>query len=133
MRKSVYRSAVMAAFLGSVAVATAAEINLTAQQKQSIMQGVQSELGQSSAGFQPKVGTPVPQSMSMRELPSNVTAQVPVTKDLGYIKLDNNMVLLVDPKDRRVAEILTPSGTTGAAPAPISPAPGAPRSPAPPR
>lgn len=133
MRKSVYRSAIVAAFLGSVAVAAAAEINLTAQQKQSIMQGVQSELGQSSAGFQPRVGTPVPQSMSMRELPSNVTAQVPATKDLGYIKLDNNMVLLVDPKDRRVAEILTPSGTTGAAPAPTAPAPGAPRSPAPPR
>ena len=88
MRKSVYRSAVVAAFLGCVAVATAAEINLTAQQKQSIMQGVLSEQGQSSAGFQPRVGTPVPQSMSMHQLPSNVTAQVPATKDLGYIKLD---------------------------------------------
>jgi hypothetical protein len=127
MRKSVYRSAVMAALLGSVAVATAAEINLTAQQKQSIMQSVQSEQPQSSAGFQPRVGASVPQSMSMHQLPSNVTAQVPATKDLGYVKLDNNTVLLIDPKDRRVADIITPSGTTGAAPAPLSPAPVAPR------
>jgi len=63
----------------------------------------------------------------MRRLPSNVTTQVPVTKDLEYTILDNNEVLLIDPKDRRVAEIITPSGTTGAAPAPISPIPGAPR------
>jgi hypothetical protein len=63
----------------------------------------------------------------MRRLPSNVTTQVPVTKDLEYTILDNNEVLLIDPKDRRVAEIIMPSGTTGAAPAPISPAPSAPR------
>ena len=127
MRKSVYRSAVVAAFLGSVAVATAAELNLTAQQKQSIMQSVQSEKGQPAAGFQPRVGTAVPQSMSMHQLPSSVTTQVPATKDLEYVKLDNNTVLLIDPKNRRVADIIMPAGTTGAAPAPRSPAPAAPR------
>ena len=127
MRKSVYRSAVVAAFLGSVAVATAAELNLTAQQKQSIMQSVQSEKSQPAAGFQPRVGASVPPSMSMHQLPSNVTTQVPGTKDLEYVKLDNNTVVLIDPKDRRVADIITPSGTTGAAPAPLSPAPIAPR------
>jgi hypothetical protein len=129
MRKNVYRSAVMAAFLGSAAVATAAELNLTAQQKQSIMQSVQSEKGQPTpAGFQPRVGAPVPQSMSVHQLPSNVTTQVPATKDLEYAKLDNNAVLLIDPKDKRVADIILPSGTTGAAPAaPTSPAPAAPK------
>jgi hypothetical protein len=65
--------------------------------------------------------------MPMRQLPSNVTAQVPGAKELSYVKLDNNTVLLIDPKDRRVADILMPSGTTGAAPAPRSPAPVAPR------
>jgi hypothetical protein len=128
MRKNAYRSAITAAFLGSVAVATAAELNLTAQQKQTILQSVQTEKGQPApAGFLPRVGAPVPQSMSMRRLPPNVTTQVPVTKDLEYTILDNNEVLLIDPKDRRVAEIIMPSGTTGAAPAPISPAPIAPR------
>jgi hypothetical protein len=128
MPKSVYRSAVAAAFLGSIAIATAAELNLTAQQKQTIMQSVQTERGQPApAGFLPRIGASVPQSMSMRQLPSNVTTQVPVAKDLEYAKLDNNEVLLIDPKDRRVADIITPSGATGAAPAPISPAPVAPR------
>jgi hypothetical protein len=127
MRKSLYRSAVVAAFLGSVAVARAAELNLTVQQKQSIVQSIQSEKGQPAAGFQPRVGASVPQSMSMRPLPPNVTTQVPATKDLEYVKLDNNTVLLIDPKNRRVADIIMPAGTTGAAPAPRSPAPAAPR------
>ena len=128
MRKSVYRAAVMAAFLGSVAVGTAAELNLTAQQKQAIMQSIQSERGQPApAGFQPRIGASVPQSMSLRQLPSNITTQVPATRDYEFAKLDNNEILLIDPKDRRVADIITSSGTTGAAPAPMSPTPATPR------
>jgi hypothetical protein len=115
MRKIVYRSAMTAAFLGSIAVATAAEINLTDQQKQTIAQSVQTEKGQPApAGFMPRVGASAPQSMPARQLPSNATTQVPAAKNLAYIKLDNNNVLLIDPNDGRVAEIITPSGTTGA-------------------
>jgi hypothetical protein len=128
MRKSVCRSAVVAAFLGSIAVATAAEVNLTAQQKQTIVRGVQAEKGQSApAGFQPRVGASVPRSMPMHQLPFNVMTQVPTAKDLEYAKLDTNEVLLIDPKDRRVAGIIMPSRTAGAAPGPISPAPANPR------
>lgn len=128
MRKIIYRSAMTAAFLGSIAVAAAAELNLTDQQKQTIMQSVQTERGQPApAGFQLRVGAAVPQSMSRHQLPSNVITAVPAAKNLEYTKLDNNAVVLIDPNDRRVAEIIMPSGTTGAAPAPISPAPLAPR------
>jgi hypothetical protein len=117
MRRSVSHIAIAAAFLGSVAVASAAELNLTAQQKQTIAQGVQTAIAQPApTGFQPRVGAPVPQSLTMRQLPSNVTTQVPAAKDLQFAKLDSNEVLLIDPKDRRVAEIISPSGTTGAAP-----------------
>jgi hypothetical protein len=127
MRKGVYRAAVVAAFLGSVAVASA-ELNLTAQQKQTIAQSVQREQGQPApAGFQPRVGASVPQSMPMHELPSSVTTEVPATKGLEYAKLENNEILLIDPKDRRVADIIAPSGTTGAAPSRTAPMPGAPR------
>jgi hypothetical protein len=128
MRKSVYRAAVVAAFLGSVAVATAAEISLTPQQKQTIMQSLQTEKGQAApTGFLPRVGATVPQSLSMRQLPPNVTSQVPATKELEFAKLENNEILLIDPKDRRVADIIMPSGTTGTAPSPMSPAPTPPR------
>jgi hypothetical protein len=123
MRRSVSHIAIAAAFLGSIAVAAAAELNLTAQQKQSIVQSVQTAMAQPApSGFLPKVGAPVPQSLTMSQLPSNVTTQVPAAKDLQFAKLDNNEILLIDPKDRRVAEIISPSGTTGAAPTkPMSP------------
>ncbi len=128
MRKSVYAATVVAAFLGTVTAASA-DLNLTPQQKQTIMQSVQREMGQPApSGFEPKVGASVPQSVPMRQLPSTVTTEIPAAKGLEYAKLSNNQILLIDPKDRRVAEIITPSGTTGTAPSsPISPAPGAPR------
>jgi hypothetical protein len=124
MRKSLFGAAVVAAaFLGSITVASA-ELNLSAQQKQMIMRSVQGEKGQPApAGFQPKVGASVPQSMPTHQLPSNVTAEVPAAKGLEYAKLANNEILLIDPKDMRVADIIMPSGTTGAAP-PTSPIPG---------
>ena len=124
--RSVYRNVVAVAFLGlgSMGVATAAELNLTAAQKQTIVQGVQSEKGQPApAGFLPKVGATMPQTVSLQQLPSNVAAQVPGTKDLQYVKFATNEILLIEPKDRRVAGIIAPSGTTGAAPAPSASAP----------
>jgi len=127
--RSVYRNVVAVAFLGlgSIGVASAADLNLTAAQKQNIVQSVQGEKGQSApAGFLPKVGVSMPQSVSLRPLPPNVAAQVPGAKDLQYVKLETNEILLIEPKDRRVAGIIAPSGTTGAAPAPTSPTPAAP-------
>ncbi len=128
MRRCVYGAVVATVVLGSVGIASA-DLNLTPQQKQTIMQSVQSERGQPApAGFLPKVGASVPQSMTMQQLPPNVTNEVPAAKGLEYTKLENNEILLIDPKDRRVAEIIIPSGTTGAAPrSPMSPMPGAPR------
>jgi hypothetical protein len=113
--------------LGSIGVASAAELNLTAAQKQTIVQSVQSEKGQPApAGFLSKVGASMPQSVSLRQLPSSVAAQIPGAKDLQYVKLETNEILLIEPKDRRVAGIIAASGTTGAAPAPTSPVPAAP-------
>jgi hypothetical protein len=123
MRRSVYHTATAAAFLGSFAVAAAGDLSLTTQQKQTIAQSVQTEMAQPApAGFQPKVGALVPQSLTVRQLPSTVTSQVPAARNLQFAKLDNNEVLLVDPKDHRVAEIISPAGTTGAAPMTTPPA-----------
>jgi len=64
----------------------------------------------------------------MRQLPSDVTRQVPAVKDMEYAKLDNNEILLIDPKDRRIADILIfVPDTTGAAPSSTTPAPATPR------
>ena len=134
--RNLYRNAVAVALLGigSMGVATAAELNLTAAQKQAIMQSVQSEKGQPApAGFLPKVGVAMPKSVSLQHLPASVAAQVPGAKDLEYVKFESNEILLVEAKDRKVAGIIAPSATTGAAPAATSPAPAAPSAPAAPK
>lgn len=104
------------ALIGSAGLAGAAQLNLTSAQKQTIVQGVASEKGETApSGFQAKIGEKVPQSLSMHQLPSNVTNQVSAAKGYEYAKLQNNEVLLVNPKDRQVAEIIMPSSTTGSA------------------
>jgi hypothetical protein len=142
--RNFHRNVAAIAFLGlgGVGVATAAELNLTAAQKQTIVQSVQSEKGQPApAGFLPKVGASLPQSVILKPLPSGIAAQVPGAKGLQYVKFDNNEILLIQTKDKRVAGVIEPPGTTGAAsaapapsapaPAAASPSPGAPVAPAP--
>jgi hypothetical protein len=127
--RSIYRNVVAVALLGlgSISVASAAELNLTAAQKQTIVQSVQSEKAQPApAGFLAKVGATMPKSVSLHSLPSSVAAQVPAAKGLQYVKLDTNEILLIEAKDGRVAGIIASSGTTGAAPAATSPAPAVP-------
>jgi hypothetical protein len=122
--RSIHRNVIAAAFLGlgTIGVAAAAEVNLTAQQKQTIVQSTQAEKGQPApAGFLPRIGTPVPASMSIRPLPISAAAQIPGATELQYAKLDTNEILLVEPKDRKVSEIIRPSGATGAAPSRTSP------------
>jgi len=55
----------------------------------------------------------------MRQLPFDVTRQVPAANDMEYAKLDNNEILLIDPKDGRIADILI--FVPGTTPAPATP------------
>jgi hypothetical protein len=116
MRTSLQGAAIALALIGSVGVAGAAQLNLTSAQKQTILQGVANEKGQAApSGFQAKVGEKVPQSVSMHQLPSNVSTQVSAAKGYEYAKFQNNEVLLINPKDRQVAEIIMSPSTTGSA------------------
>lgn len=117
MRTSLYGTTVAVALIGGVGLAGAAQLNLTSAQKQTIFQSVASEKGQTPpSGFQARVGEKVPQSLSMHQLPSSATNQVSAAKEYEYTKLANNEVLLINPKDRQVAEIIMmPSSTTGSA------------------
>jgi hypothetical protein len=115
--QTTYRVAAIAlALIASMGLAGAGALNLTSSQKQTIFQSVASEKGQTApSGFQAKLGEKVPQSLSMHQLPSSVTNQVSAAKEYEYAKLQNNEVLLINPKDRQVAEIIMPPSTTGSA------------------
>jgi hypothetical protein len=126
--RNLYRNALAVAFLGlgSMGVATAAELNLTAAQKQTIVQSVQGKKGQTApAGFLAKIGAKLPKSIAVHKLPSDVAAQLRLqgTKGLRYVKLATNEILLIQ-KKHKVAGVIAPSGTTGTAPAPaVAPKP----------
>jgi hypothetical protein len=116
MHKTVCRTAIALAFLGSAGLALAADLNLTQAQKDTIFRSVMNEKGQAApAGFQAKVGVAAPQTISLHALPSTVTSQVPAAKEFEYAKLANNEVLLINPKDRHVAEVIMEPKTTGSA------------------
>jgi len=102
------------------------KLNLTQQQKQEIMQGLTSEKAESSAGGpEVRVGAKLPNTMLPHAMPSGVTAKVPDTKNFEFVKLSDK-ILLVDPANKMIAEIVPLSSTTGAG-TPASPANPAPR------
>ena len=99
---------------GSASLAAAGQLSLTSTQMQSIYHSLASEKAQTAPfNFQPKVGAKVPDSLAMYPLPSTVTNEIAATKGFDYAKLASNEVVLIDPKDRQVAEVIMPRNTTG--------------------
>ena len=94
-------------------------LNLTQQQKQAVNRGLSGEASQNAAAdLQIRVGEPLPNSITPHVMPKSVTEPVPETKWYEFAKLPDR-VLMVDPKDRSIAEIIpipTTPATTGAAP-----------------
>jgi hypothetical protein len=81
------------------------QLQLTPSQKQSIRQGLMSEQTQTTPGSQGQVGSKTPGSVTPHSLPGNVTAQVPAAKNLLFVKLPDR-ILLIDPDEQQVAEII---------------------------
>jgi hypothetical protein len=107
-------TAIAVVLVGGTGLAAAGQLNLTSTQQQTIYQGLSSEKGQTApSSFQAKLGAKVPDQLAMHQLPSSVTNQIPAAKGFDFAKLANNEVVLIDPKDRQVAEVIMPPSTTG--------------------
>ena len=106
----------------SATPSTQSKLQLSQQQKQQIGQALSGEQAQpAAAGAQAQVGSKLPASMTTKPMPGSVAAQVPATKDFHFVKLQDR-VLIVDPKDQMIAEVIQVPSTTGAG-SPASPAP----------
>ena len=88
------------------------KFNLSQPHEQMITQGLRSEPSQSAPGYQGDVGSKLPDSMTSKALPDDVTAQVPATKTYLFVKLPDR-ILLIDPDTKLVAEIVGGPATTG--------------------
>ena len=112
--------AIALALLGSISFAAAQNVpggqqerlNLSPSQERSVSQGLSSEPTQPAQGYQGQVGSRPPESLKQQALPNDVTAQVPATKNLFFIKLPDR-ILLIDPDNKTVAEIVAGPATTG--------------------
>ena len=118
MNQLIRGGAIVVAILGTIGFAAAqrtwsAQPELTANQQQTVSQGLASAPSQPApSGEQPQVGNKLPDSMSAQSMPSNVTNQVPETKNLLFVKLPDRIVL-IDPDNKLVTQIVADDTTTG--------------------
>jgi hypothetical protein len=114
MSQLIRLSAVTLAILGSVGFAAAQRAvnsELTPTQQRTLSQGLANSPSQSAPAAQPQVGDKMPDSMTAQSLPSNVTDQVPETKNLLFVKLPDR-ILLIDPDNKVVTEFVMDSGAS---------------------
>ena len=92
-------------------------LGLSAAQERTVYQSVVNVAGQSLPTGTPLiVGTMMPESVKLTDLPRNVTQQIGAVRPYKFAKLNDGKLLLVDPTNRVVAGIITPSETQRKAP-----------------
>jgi len=95
--------------LSPTAVQPGAPLNLTPEQKSTIFAAIQQENKKITPpkDFQVSVGAEVPPSIELYSLPDGVMASTPAARTFKYTKM-RDQVVLVDPTNMRVAEVLKP-------------------------
>src|SRR3979411_1235398 len=135
MRQQLRAGTLVLALFGSAGFATAQnapgstgaqeKFNLSQPHEQIITQGLRNQPSQSAPGYQGDVGSKLPDSMTSKALPDDVTAQVPATKTYLFVKLPDR-ILLINPDTKLGAERVGGPATTGR-PSDVSPtSPGSP-------
>ena len=59
------------------------------------------------AGFTATVGTVIPSKLDTHPVPVSTANKVPVLRPFQYAMLDTNKLLIVNPSDHKIADILT--------------------------
>lgn len=91
---------------------TQGKLNLSSSQQQDLQQSLASQPTQSApASFQAQVGEKIPSSLKAKSLPQTAQTKVPEAKDMVFVKLSDR-VLLIDPVNQEIAEIIPLSGST---------------------
>ena len=116
MRANMLATTVAVSLIATTAAVSAAQLNLTQQQKQTIEQNLSSQKAENMpSGFTLKEGAAVPQSVTLQQIPSNLTTQIPSLKGNEFAKFDNREIAIVNSSSRKVEAVINQSGTTGSA------------------
>ena len=85
-------------------------IGLTAEHKRTIYQEVGGEKVQKiPEGSTVHIGGGIPDSVMLNEMPVSVKDQIGVLRDFKFAKLPDEKIVIVDPAQRRVVDIVTPA------------------------
>ena len=87
------------------------QLNLTSAQKQTISKELADETA-ANASFSATVGAKVPESVALKPVPMTVANEIPSIKSYSYAKLQDNDIVLVDPKNRTVAAVIEGGAST---------------------
>ena len=83
-------------------------IGLTASHKRIIYDNIASEQAQTLSGdFQLAIGSTVPDSLMLNTMPIAVKDQIGLLKDFKFVKLTGDNILIVDPANRKIVDIIT--------------------------
>jgi PBP1b-binding outer membrane lipoprotein LpoB len=124
MRKQLYQAAIALLLLGGSAIpvtaqqtptnpgvevnpAAAPDLKLTAAQRQMIYSSISNQKQKETAPptFRAAVGMAVPTSIETQAMPKTIVDMIPQLKGYEYAMVANQ-VLLVDPKNKQVVEII---------------------------
>lgn len=87
-------------------------LDLTPAQRQTIHQSVLNQQDKKSTApdtFRAAVGANVPDTVKLEPMPKTIVELIPQTRDFQY-GLVSNQVLIVEPRSRRVVEVIAESG-----------------------
>jgi hypothetical protein len=85
------------------------KLSLTSTQEKTAWQDIakQARKEKAPAGFSTKVGAVVPQALMTYPVPITTSSKVPALRRYQYALLENNKLLIVNPRDNKVADIIT--------------------------
>jgi hypothetical protein len=118
MKSRIRYGMAVVALLSSLGVAAAApsgssmkasdSLNLTSAQEQTIWEGVskQDTSMRTPDGFTASIGESVPAKIKLHPLPASVTSKVEEVKPYNYAMLDHETLLIVNPVDKKVVDII---------------------------
>ena len=84
-------------------------LSLSASQQQTAWKDISAQATKESApaSFTAKVGAAVPSDLATHPVPVSTASKVPELRSYQYALLNNNKLLIVNPSDKKIAEIIT--------------------------
>ena len=84
-------------------------LSLSASQQKTAWNDISAQASKESApaSFTPKVGAALPSDLATHPVPVSTASKVPELRPYHYALLSNNKLLIVNPSDKKIAEIIT--------------------------